>query len=118
MSTLPDPAAVTTVDDLAALLRALRRRQARQRRDRGPSYEQLAARIGVSTTMIGSYLTGTALPPTDRLDALARALGADPAELDALARARDRLADSRRRSEPVDPSVVRGSVPRELPAAP
>lgn len=58
--------------------------------------------------MIGGYLAGQVLPPTDRFDTLVRLLGATPAEQGALATARDRVADARRHAKtPV--------VPRQLP---
>ncbi|WP_238019727.1 tetratricopeptide repeat protein [Dactylosporangium sp. AC04546] len=60
--------------------------------------------------MIGGYLSGQVLPPTDRFDALVRLLGATPAEQGALATARDRVADARRQT-PKATHVV----PRQLP---
>lgn len=59
-----------TVADLAGLLRALRRRQARRGRASAATYRELAARTGWSQTAIGEYLTGKTLPPVDRFDAL------------------------------------------------
>ncbi|WP_051723633.1 ATP-binding protein [Micromonospora chokoriensis] len=101
-----------TSDDLAALLRALRRRHARQQGDGELTYRELAARTGWSHTAIAEYLTGKTLPPTDRLDALVRLLGATPAEQGALATARDRIEESRRRAARVPDRMV----PRQLPA--
>lgn len=60
--------------------------------------------------MIGGYLAGQVLPPTDRFDALVRLLGATPAEQGALATARDRVADARRQGGPAWVAV-----PRQLP---
>ncbi|MFJ2082725.1 ATP-binding protein [Micromonospora chokoriensis] len=107
-----DAAGAQTSDDLAGLLRALRRRHARQRGDAELTYRELAARTGWSHTAIAEYLTGKTLPPTDRLDALVRLLGATPAEQGALATARDRIEESRRRA----PRTPQRLVPRQLPA--
>ncbi|MGW0215164.1 ATP-binding protein [Micromonospora chokoriensis] len=107
-----DAAGAQTSDDLAGLLRALRRRHARQRGDAELTYRELAARTGWSHTAIAEYLTGKTLPPTDRLDALVRLLGATPAEQGALATARDRIEESRRRV----PRTPGRLVPRQLPA--
>ncbi|MGW5578851.1 ATP-binding protein [Micromonospora chokoriensis] len=107
-----DAAGAQTSDDLAGLLRALRRRHARQRGDAELTYRELAARTGWSHTAIAEYLTGKTLPPTDRLDALVRLLGATPAEQGALATARDRIEESRRRVPPTPGRLV----PRQLPA--
>ncbi|MGI5519941.1 ATP-binding protein [Micromonospora sp. CA-259024] len=107
-----DAAGAQTSDDLAGLLRALRRRHARQQRGGELTYRALAARTGWSHTAIAEYLTGKTLPPTDRLDALVRLLGATPAEQGALATARDRIEESRRRA----PRAPDRLVPRQLPA--
>ncbi|MBO3752663.1 tetratricopeptide repeat protein [Streptosporangiaceae bacterium NEAU-GS5] len=110
-------AAVTTSADLARLLRRLRRREARARGGPELTYRELAALTGWSTAIIGGYLTGSALPPTDRFDTLTRLLGAAPREQGALATARDRVADARRAGTGA-PTAERAPVPRELPAAP
>jgi hypothetical protein len=101
-------AVVSSPADLAVLLRGLRQRHARGRRAPALSYRELAARTGWSHGIIGAYLTGKVLPPVDRLDELGRQLGAAPAELGALATARERIAD-RRTGSPAGP-------PRQLPA--
>lgn len=101
-------AVVSSPADLAVLLRGLRQRHARTRRSPALSYRELATRTGWSHGIIGAYLTGKVLPPVDRLDELARQLGAAPAELGALANARERIAD-RTLCTPVRP-------PRQLPA--
>src|SRR5437899_1861650 len=106
-----DPSGVTTLDELAELLRDLRRRQARRERSMPLSYRELAARTGWSHSTIGEYLAGRVLPPTDRFDALIRLLGAAPAEQGALAAARDRVEEHRRLAD-----VVATEVPRQLPA--
>ena len=120
-----------SLDDLAELLRDLRRRHARSRRDTPLTYRELAQRTGWSRAAIAEYFTGRTLPPTDRLDALLKALGATAGELHALADARDRLEEARHRARRhltapgpesrtvVDPGsgVVRAStVVRQLPA--
>jgi Tfp pilus assembly protein PilF/transcriptional regulator with XRE-family HTH domain len=106
---------VLHVDDLALVLRQLRRREARQRRDAEVTYRQLAAKTGWSHAVIGQYFTGKVLPPTDRFDILIGLLGATPAEQGALATARDRVEESGRA-----PTIARGNrprpVPRQLPA--
>ncbi len=106
-------ATVTTMPELASLLRDLRRRQSR-RTGRPPlTYRQLAARTGWSHGIIGEYLAGRVLPPTDRFDDLVRLLGATPAEQLALAAARDRVEEQRTDDRPRDWS---GVAPRQLPA--
>ncbi|HYN94118.1 MAG TPA: helix-turn-helix domain-containing protein, partial [Pilimelia sp.] len=127
----PWAATVVTVVELAALLRQLRRREARRRGGAVLTYRELAARTGWSRTVIGSYLAGDTLPPTDRFDALVRLLGASAVEQGQLATARDRVED-RRRAEavPVPDEAARAAtaahdgpvtggqvVPRQLPAA-
>ncbi len=136
---VPAAARVNTLDELAALLRDLRRRHARGRRDSSLTYRELAARTGWSQTAISEYFTARTLPPTDRFDALLEVLCATPAEQRALATARDRIEEAhrgfkRRRSAlPAPPSTgpngvslngaatplpVPRAVPRQLPAAP
>lgn len=115
----PDVSTVVTVDDLARLLRQLRRRQARQQGDAQLSLRELAARTGWSHGIIGAYLSGQVLPPTDRFDALIRLLGATPAEQGALATARDRVEEHRRGDTPatIPRAVPAHVVPRQLPPA-
>jgi tetratricopeptide (TPR) repeat protein/transcriptional regulator with XRE-family HTH domain len=109
-------AAVRTVEDLARLLRRLRRREARWRGGTELTYRELAARAGWSHAMVAAYLTGKTLPPTDRFDTLVQLLGATLAEQGALATARDRV-DERRRAQPDLPGApVAAPVPRQLPA--
>lgn len=116
---LDDTAAVSSVADLAAMLRALRRREARQRRGDELTYHQLAERTGWPVSTIGEYLAGSSLPSTARFDILVQLLGARGAELQALCGARDRVAEARRRSERRSPEAAAAlSVPAELPATP
>src|SRR5690349_21117486 len=91
-----DLAAVDDVEGLAGVLRQLRRREGRRRGGEELTYRQLADRTGWSISTISSYLGGKVLPPTGRFDELARVLGAGPAELGALATARDRVDEARR----------------------
>src|SRR5215470_4685673 len=107
-----DIAGARTLEDLALLLRALRRRYARGTRDSELTYRELASRTGWSPTAIAEYFTARTLPPIDRLDALVRLLGATPAEQGALATARDRVEEARRGSGASDPGRP---VPRQLP---
>jgi hypothetical protein len=104
---------VETVQELAGLLRHLRRREARGRGGPALTYRELAARTGWSHTIIGHYLTGRAMPATHRFDVLVRLLGATPTEQGALATARDRVEERRRRTGEVR---SRWPAPRELPA--
>jgi tetratricopeptide (TPR) repeat protein/transcriptional regulator with XRE-family HTH domain len=95
-----------SLEDLAELLRTLRRRHARSRRDTPLTYRELAARTGWSQAAIAEYFTARTLPPTDRFDALAKALGAAPAEQRALADARDRVEENQRRSKARPPATA------------
>jgi len=107
---------VHTLDELAELLRELRRRHARRRGGSPLSYRDMAAETGWSHGIIGEYLGGRVLPPTDRFDALIRLLGASPAEQGALATARDRVEEHRRRTLPTGAKVSDVQPPRQLPA--
>lgn len=116
-ATWTDVSQAGTVEELAAVLRQLRRRDARVRDGRQVTYRELAARTGWSLGIIAEYLQGRILPPTDRFDALVRLLGATPAEQGALATARDRVEESRRRPAPAGPAISAAPVtpPRQLP---
>ncbi|MEN3309085.1 MAG: hypothetical protein V7603_5287 [Micromonosporaceae bacterium] len=105
---------VRTVADLAGLLRELRRRHARRHGGAELTYRELAAATGWSHGIIGEYLAGRVLPPTDRFDALVRLFGASPAEQGALATARDRVEEARRGPLPAG-GVAEAPVPRQLP---
>ncbi|MFF0151980.1 ATP-binding protein [Micromonospora sp. NPDC005203] len=89
-------AAAQTLQELAGLLRQLRRREARQQGETQLTYRQLAAKTGWSRGIIGEYFAGNILPPPERFDALIRLLGATPAEQGVLATARDRVEERRR----------------------
>ncbi|NUR26085.1 MAG: tetratricopeptide repeat protein [Catenulispora sp.] len=117
---------VETLADLARVLRELRRRHARAHGDPEPTYRELAAMTGWSHGIIGEYLAGRVLPPTDRFDTLVRLLGARPAEQRALATARDRVEEGRRRTRTASEAehrphvAIRGTAedgrsPRQLP---
>lgn len=117
----PAAAGVTTLADLALVLRRLRHREARNRGDAELTYRKLAAKTGWSHATIGEYFTGRTLPPTHRFDVLIMLLGATPAEQSALATARDRVEDSRRaagdQARPAEATdEPRTPVPRELPS--
>lgn len=101
---------VRTVADLARVLRELRRRHARRQGRPEPTYRELAAATGWSHGIIGEYLSGRILPPTERFDILIGLLGASPAEMGALATARDQVEENRRAAAP-----EQGPVPRQLP---
>src|SRR5688572_16306267 len=103
--------------DLALLLRRLRQRDAQTRDAAERTHHELATGLGCSAAQVGFYLGGVAVPPADRLDYLARSLGATPAEQRALAAARDRAAKAMSVSGPsAAPSLPVG--PRALPPAP
>ncbi|HET8640383.1 MAG TPA: tetratricopeptide repeat protein [Pseudonocardiaceae bacterium] len=104
--------AARTAADLGSLLRRLRRRDARRRGNSQLTYRELAARTGWAHGAIGDYFAGKTVPPTDRLDVLVGLLGASPAETGALATARDRIEEQRRRPERAAGRRVR---PMELP---
>src|SRR5262245_34674636 len=127
----PDPpvslariGAATNRQELAELLRALRRRQARQRGGPELTYRELAAKTGWSLGTVAGYFSGRLLPPTDRFDVLVSQLHATPVEQGALATARDRAQDSRRQAPAPAPSAVPANerpaperpVPRQLTA--
>jgi hypothetical protein len=117
-----DAAMVQTPGELAALLRALRRRHARRRRDSELTYQAMASRIGCSQTAIAEYFTARTIPPTDRFDALVGLLGATRAEQGALATARDRVDEHRRdghqrAASEGSPGRAGPVVPRQLPTA-
>ncbi len=106
---------ISTLPELSRLLRRLRRREARARPGGELTYRELSTRMHCSVTTIGEYLTGVRLPPANRFDVLAQALGATPAEMGALSTAWDRVADGQRRAEAG--SSPEPPVPRELPAS-
>lgn len=91
-----DVSTVETLPQLAALLRQLRRRAARQEGATPLTYRELALKTGWSRGVIGEYFVGRVLAATDRFDALIRLLGATPAEQGWLATARDRVEERRR----------------------
>lgn len=106
---------VRSVGDLAAVLRQLRRREARARGGPQRTYRELAEMTGWSRTMIGNYLSGKTVPPTDRFDALARLLGATGRELGALATVRDRVEERQRlAADPLAADPAQSNVPRPL----
>lgn len=110
-----------TTADLGAVLRELRRRHARRRGRAELTYREIAAATGWSHGVVGAYLTGSILPPTDRLDTLVRLFGASPAEQGALATARDRVEEERRGQTGGSPAATATTarrvppVPRQLP---
>ncbi|WP_189081897.1 ATP-binding protein [Mangrovihabitans endophyticus] len=112
---------VATVEGLAAVLRQLRRREARREGANPLTYRELAAKTGWSHGIIGEYFAGRVLPPTDRFDVLVRLLGATPAEQGWLATARDVVEEHRRagggRALGRLPPAVPGFVARAEPLA-
>jgi len=114
-----DAATVQTPDELAVLLRALRRRHARRGQESELTYRTMASRTGFSQTAIAEYFTARTIPPTDRFDSLVRLLGATRAEQSALATARDRVDECRRNVHQRAPATARPArgTPRQLPTA-
>ncbi|GHA09498.1 hypothetical protein GCM10010372_06310 [Streptomyces tauricus] len=117
--------AVHTTEELAALLRQLRRRAARRGGGAQPTYRQLSALTGWAHGVIGDYFAGKTLPPTDRFDTLVQLLGVTGRELRQLATARHRVEEARRarlaasgRAVPpgTDDTGPLSPVPRQLPA--
>ncbi|MCA2216522.1 tetratricopeptide repeat protein [Jidongwangia harbinensis] len=114
MSETSDVAEPETIAELAALLRQLRRREARRTGGAQLTYREIAAKTGWSHGIVGEYFAGRVLPPTDRFDELIRLLGADQAEQGRLATARDRVEERRRGGAParVEPACT---AVRQLP---
>jgi hypothetical protein len=111
---------IDTSENMAAVLRQLRRRAARQQGDSQLTYRELAARTGWAHGVIGDYFTGKTLPPVDRFDVLVRLLGATASEQGALATARDRVEERRRSHGSATPGDLgerapRTPVPHDLP---
>ncbi|SFQ95465.1 Tetratricopeptide repeat-containing protein [Lentzea waywayandensis] len=108
---------VTTTEQLAVLLRALRRRHARSQNDKELTVREIAAKSGYAVGRVSEYLSGVTLPPTDRFDVLIGILGATAKEQAALATARDRVEETRRRPRTTAPMQlppdVHGFVGRE-----
>lgn len=106
---------VDSVTDLAALLRRLRRKQARRRGEPELTYREIAARTGWAASTVGEYFTGRTLPPTDRFDVLVRLLEASPAEQGVLATARDQVEERRRsRQRIVELAPAPGPAPQAV----
>ncbi|GAA2355707.1 SARP family transcriptional regulator [Catellatospora methionotrophica] len=103
-----------TLQDLARMLRQLKRRDARRRGGTELTYRALAARTGWSNGIIAHYFTGKTLPPTDRFDTLVRLLGASPAEQGKLATLRDRADEDRRQQATPGTHAVRLLGPIEV----
>ncbi|WP_433788643.1 NB-ARC domain-containing protein [Actinoplanes sp. CA-252034] len=110
-----DLADVRTVEELATLLRRLRRRQARQQSRPELTYREIADLAGWSHGIIGEYLSGRILPSPDRFDVLAALLGASPSERGRLATARDRVDDARRTLTRIGSTGPPHPVPRQIP---
>ncbi|MEV0565855.1 tetratricopeptide repeat protein [Dactylosporangium sp. NPDC050588] len=108
---LEDAAKVGTMGQLARVLRELRVRESGQAGQPRLTYRRIAALTGWSHGIVGEYLAGRVLPPTDRFDELVRLLGATPDEQRALASARDRVEELRAAGVPKGEEA-----PRQLPA--
>jgi tetratricopeptide (TPR) repeat protein len=112
--TLHDISQVSTPPQLAQVLRQLRREQARRRKGAELTYRELSARTGWSVGLLAGYFGGQILPPTDRFDELMIQLDATPTQRGALASARDRVYEHRRRARLGHGALP---VPRQLPPA-
>ena len=113
--TEPDAAAVKTTADLARVLRALRRREARLRHGPELTYREMSERTGWSVSVVGGYFTGVKLPSTERFDELVLMLGARPHERGLLATAWERAAAGRGDDEPLGSRVRSVIAPRMFP---
>ncbi|HEY3749475.1 MAG TPA: NB-ARC domain-containing protein [Pseudonocardiaceae bacterium] len=109
-----DTDTIQTTGELADRLRRLRRRHARRRGDSPLTYRELASRTGWAHGVIGDYFTGKTLPPIDRFDVLVGLLGATRSEIVALANARDRVEELRRKRSTTRQPATKVT-PRELP---
>lgn len=109
-----DTDTIQTTAELADRLRRLRRRHARRRGDSPLTYRELASRTGWAHGVIGDYFTGKTLPPIDRFDVLVGLLGATRSEIVALANARDRVEELRRKRSTTRQQVTKVTA-RELP---
>jgi tetratricopeptide (TPR) repeat protein len=110
-----DAEAVRTAADLALVLRALRRREARLRNGPELTYREIADRTGWSVSVIGGYFTGVKLPSTERFDELVRLLGARPPEQGVLASAWERAEAGRTGAVRAGGGARAAPVPRMLP---
>ncbi|WP_203819995.1 tetratricopeptide repeat protein [Paractinoplanes ferrugineus] len=106
---------IVSLEDVARVLRQLRRREAREQCRPELTYREIAVKTGWSVGAIGGYFSGTFLPSTIRFDTLVRLLGATPAEQGALATARDGVAE-RRAAAGAAPAGPPRDVPCQLPA--
>ncbi len=114
-------AAVSSLHELAHVLRMLKRREARSRGAAPLTHREVARRLGCSAATVGNYLTGSILAPIDRFDAVVRLFGATAAERAALEAARDRVDDGRHTAQAsaVDSAEADDvTAPRTLPLGP
>jgi len=115
----PDPARITTLDDLARELGLLRSRAARGTRSARVSLEELAGRMGEPRSTIHAYLTGRRLAPAEVLDRMVIALGASSAEQHEWAEAWYRVTanrDAAHRGAGAE-RAIRTGIPHQLPPA-
>lgn len=114
----PDPARVTTIEDLVRELGLLRSRAAHGTRSARVSLEALAARTGEPRSTIHAYLTGKRFAPAQVLDRVVIALGTSPSEQREWAEAWYRVSADREHAHRPQPPVAvnRERVPHQLPA--
>lgn len=113
----PDPARVTSQDDLALELGLLRSRAARGTRTARVTLRDLACRVGEPRSTIHAYLAGKRLAPAQVLDQMVIALGATSAEQRGWAEAWYRVSAHRDAAHRTPPPVSSpgSAVPHQLP---
>ncbi len=115
----PDPARISTLDDLARELGLLRSRAARGTRSARVSLEELAGRMGEPRSTIHAYLTGRRLAPAEVLDRMVIALDASSSEQREWAEAWYRVTanrDAAHRGSGAE-RTARPTTPHQLPPA-
>lgn len=114
----PDPRRVETLADLVRELDLLRRRGARGTGKAKVSLTMLARQVDVPRSTVHAYLTGLTLAPSEVLDRIVIALGADAAEQARWADSWFRMAaqvDRARRADGAGLTAGATAVPRQLP---
>jgi O-acetyl-ADP-ribose deacetylase (regulator of RNase III) len=107
-ATVPDPAGIHTLDDLADAFTRLRRRAARKGQVQ-LSVRDLAGRVRRPPSTLDPYLRGVRLCPADVYEEILRELGVGPAQLRPWLDAWERIADAAT-GRPVAPVTAERSV--------
>jgi O-acetyl-ADP-ribose deacetylase (regulator of RNase III) len=108
-ATVPDPAGLHTLGDLAEAFTRLRRRAARKGQVQ-LSVRDLAARAGRPASTLDPYLRGVRLCPADAYEDILRALGVPPDQLRPWLDAWERIADDAAARPAVAASPARPAV--------